>query len=104
MSMSLASLAVSRGSSIGAVAATLKLDPRLLQQIDMGKRPLSDIIAGAIATILGVRPVDVRSEVSTATSLVNSRFNNPLPPRIGEAFRETLLKIPVPQPIVVPIE
>ena len=90
----------SSGSSLDAVATTIKVRVELLENADRGRQALPLDVARRMALVLGVDPDDVASCVSRLTTSSGELAETPLPPQYGDDFRSVMIARTVP--VVIP--
>lgn len=82
--MRLSDLAISAGSTLGAVAQRVGVDRLLMERIDAGEQPMPVDLGGHVALVLGVDPSTVMSSCPLTTRLGGPRLRVPIPPRQEE--------------------
>jgi len=87
--MSLASLAVSNGTTIEQVASALGVKVELLDNADRGRQALPLQLCSKIAILLGngLQQADVAHEIARVTINTSPDSLNPLPPKVGDPVR-----------------
>ena len=102
--MSLASIAVAGGTTLGAVAVACRVKVELLEQVDLHRLALPVEIASRIAIVLGLQRAEVIHEVSRVCTAVNATTGRsiledacqPMPPVLGDQIAGALLAPTLP--------
>jgi len=99
--MRLADLALSKGTTLAAVAARARVQPLFLKRVDEGVQPITPSVVKLVANVLGVDEVIVLAACPLTTKLDGPMHRKAIPPGFGEELPVAKLA-PLKPPIVSP--